>query len=114
MFRASDLPTCPECDVEMLENKTDGIHVCTQCGICEHMLVPEGFDYADVDWTGSTVVHKSQHVPLKYALDIMRKFGIDEALVPVIESRIKAVIFWADRTKPDGRKSLPSYVSTKF
>ena len=42
-------------------------------------------------------------------LDLMRKFKIDETLIPELTLRYKAVKFWSERNKPDGRKSLPNY-----
>ncbi len=41
--------------------------------------------------------------------DLLRKFDISERLVPELNSRYKAVKFWAEKCRPDGRKSLPSY-----
>ena len=75
------------------------------------MLELDHVDYADVDWHRINLASKSQHVPLKYMLDLMRKFGIDESLIPVLTNRFKAVKFHSERNKPAGRKSLPSYVS---
>jgi len=54
-------------------------------------------------------VQKSQHQPSRYFQDLLRKFDISERLVPELNSRYKAVQFWADKCRPDGRKSLPSY-----
>lgn len=41
--------------------------------------------------------------------DLIRKFKIDERPVPERTNRFKAMKFWAERSRPDGRKSLPSY-----
>ena len=64
-----------------------------QC-LCKRMRISDGFDYADVDWTASSVMHKSQHVPLKYALGIMRKNGINETLIPFSSSQGTALLVW--------------------
>ncbi len=41
--------------------------------------------------------------------DLLRKFKISEHLVPELSRRYKAITFWAERCRPDNRKSLPSY-----
>ncbi|DBA90474.1 TPA: hypothetical protein ACH3X1_003738 [Trebouxia sp. C0004] len=45
-------------------------------------------------------------LPNKYFQDLLRKFDISERLVPELNSRYKAVRFWAEKFR---RKSLPSY-----
>lgn len=87
VFCAETLPMCPECHAEMVEDRSEGLHVCMDCGLCERMIIPDGYDYVDVDWTGSSVVQKSQYVPIKYALDITRKFNLSEQLIPEVEAR---------------------------
>lgn len=64
-----------------------------------------------MDWTRISLTTKSQHVPLKYFLDLVKKFDIDGTLLPELTNRFKAVKFHSERNKPEGRKSLPSYVS---
>ena len=56
-----------------------------------------------------SITQKSQHQPTRYMTDLIRKFKIDERLVPELTNGFKAVKFWAERSRPDGRKSLPSY-----
>jgi transcription elongation factor Elf1 len=103
-------PKCSECDdAELFEDVQNGNLVCRQCGLCEQMIIPEEFNWADVDWQGSSLVQKSQHQPGRYFLDLLRKFDISEHLVPELTRRYKAVHYWAERCRPDGRKSLPSY-----
>ena len=41
-------------------------------------------------------MQKSQHQPSRYFQDLLRKFDISERLVPELNSRYKAVQFWAD------------------
>jgi len=97
---------CTECDdSELFEDNL----VCRQCGLCEQLLISEDFNWADVDWQGSSLVQKSQHQPSRYFQDLLRKFDISQRLVPELNSRYKAVKFWAEKCRPDGRKSLPSY-----
>ena len=101
---------CSECDAEAHEDRATGDLVCRECGVCERLLISDDVDYADVDWTRISLTTKSQHVPLKYFLDLVRKFKIREELVPELTRRFKAVKYHSERNKPDGRKSLPSYV----
>ena len=101
---------CTECeDSEMFEDMQDGNLVCRDCGLCERLLISEDFNWADVDWQGSSLVQKSQHQPSRYFQDLLRKFDISQRLVPELNSRYKAVKFWAEKFRPDGHKSLPSY-----
>jgi transcription initiation factor TFIIIB Brf1 subunit/transcription initiation factor TFIIB len=103
------IPKCSECDdAELFEDIQNGNLVCRQCGLCEQMLIPEEFKWADVDWQGSSLVQKSQHQPIRYFLDLLRKSKISEHLVPELSKRYKAVRYWAERCRPDNRKSLPS------
>ena len=101
-------PTCEECEGILREDLCNGIMVCHDCGITERILVSENPSYLDVDWHGSSMITKSQHVPIKYLLDLVKKFGISFDVVPELTNRYKAIIFWSDRNKPDGRKSLPN------
>ncbi len=101
---------CSECeDAELFEDIQNGNLVCRECGLCERMMISDDFNWADVDWQGSSLVQKSQHQPGRYFLDLLRKFDISEHLVPELTRRYKAVKYWAERCRPDGRKSLPSY-----
>lgn len=101
---------CTECeDSEMFEDMQDGNLVCRECGLCERLLISEDFNWADVDWQGSSLVQKSQHQPSRYFQDLLRKVDISERLVQELNSRYKAVKFWAEKCRLDGRKSLPSY-----
>ncbi len=93
----------------MFEDIQDGNLVCRECGLWEHLLISEDFNWSDVDWQRCSVVQKSQNQPSKYFQDLLRKFDISERLVPELNSRYKAVKFWAEKCRPDGRKSLPSY-----
>ena len=101
---------CTECeDFEMFKDMQDGNLVCRECGLCERLLISEDFNWAAVDLQGSSLVQKSQCQPSRYFQDMLRKFDISERLVPELNSRYKAVKFWAEKCRPDGRKSLPSY-----
>ena len=102
-------PKCSECDGLVMEDRASGDLVCQECGFCERLLIPEDVDYMDVDWTRISLTTKSQHVPQKYMLDLIRRFGIDERLVPELTVRYKAIQYWSERNKPTGRKSLPNY-----
>ncbi len=93
----------------MFEDIQDGNLVCRECGLCERLLISEDFNWADVDWQGSSLVQKSQHQPSRYFQDLLRKFDINERLVPQLNNRYSAVKYWAERCRLDGRKSLPSY-----
>lgn len=62
------------------------------------MTISDSYDCVDVDWTGSSVVCKSQHMFIKYALDVTCKFNINEVLIPEVEARFGAVIYWASGT----------------
>ncbi len=104
------MPKCSECpDAELFEDIVNGNMVCRQCGLCEQLLMPADVDLGDVDWHGSSLVQKSQHQPARYMLELIRKFNISEHLVDELTRRCRAVKFWAERSRPDGRKSLPSY-----
>ncbi len=81
--------------------------VCGQCGLCERLLTSEDDDGADVDWHGSLLVQKSQHQSARHMLT--RKFKISEHPVDELTRRYCAVTFWAERGRPDGLESLPSY-----
>ncbi|KAL0040407.1 hypothetical protein WJX77_006267 [Trebouxia sp. C0004] len=50
-------------------------------------------------------------LPLSNPMDLLRKFDISERLVPELNSRYKAVRFWAEKFR---RKSLPSYHNFHF
>ena len=100
---------CSECDGVTHEDRASGDIVCTDCGLCERLIIQEDTSYLDVDWSRISVTTKSQHVPERYMLDLMRKLKIDETLIPELTLRYKAVKFWSERNKPDGRKSLPNY-----
>ena len=100
---------CSDCGAEVHEDRSTGDLVCRECGLCERLLVSDDVDYADVDWTRISLATKSQHVPVKYFTDLVRKFEVSEVLVPELVRRFKAVKFHSERNKPDGRKSLPSY-----
>ncbi|KAL0054765.1 hypothetical protein WJX82_002040 [Trebouxia sp. C0006] len=69
----------------------------------------EDFTWADVDWHSSSSVQKSQHQPSRYFQDLLRKFIIIERLVPELNNRYISVRVWAEKCRPDGRKSLPAY-----
>jgi len=100
---------CSECDGTTHEDRASGDNVCTDCGLCERLIIQEDTCNLDVDWSRISVTTKSQHVPERYMLDLMRKFNIDETLIPELTLRYKAVKYWSERNKPDGRKSLPNY-----
>ena len=93
----------------MHEDLTEGIIVCHDCGVCETMLISDELDYRDVDWNQSSMITKSQHKPIQYIKNIIRKFDIDYTLENTLLQRYQAVIYWSERLKPDDRKSLPSY-----
>lgn len=95
----------------MFEDTQDGNLVRRECGLCERLRISKDFNWADVDWQGSSLVQKSQHQSSRYFQDLLRKFDISKRLVPELNSRYKAVRYWADKCRPDGRKSLPSYHS---
>ena len=81
------LTKCTECDdSEMFEDIQDGNLVCRECGLCERLLTSEDFNWANVDWQGSSLVQKSQHQPSRYFQDLLRKFDISERLVPKLNS----------------------------
>jgi len=82
---------------------------CPHCGVCERLLISEDFTWADVDWHSSSSVQKSQHQPSRYFQDLLRKFKISERLVPELNNRYRSVRVWAEKCRPDGRKSLPAY-----
>lgn len=103
------IPRCSECDGVVIEDRASGDLICQECGLCERLLIPDDVEYMDVDWTRISLTTKSQHVPAKYMLDLIRRFGIDERLVPELTLRYKAVKYWSERNKPAGRKSLPNY-----
>ncbi len=104
------VPMCPECDdAELLEDMVNGQMVCRECGLSERLLISDAVNWSDMDWKCMSITQKSQHQPARYMTDLIRKFKIDERLVPELTNRFKAVKFWAERSRPDGRKSLPSY-----
>lgn len=102
---------CPDCDVEMTEDIPNGIIVCTCCGICETLLIPDRADYRDVDWSHVSMATKSQHKPSAYVKNLVRKYGIDSKIEDELLHRYQSVLYWSERHKPAGRKSMPSYVS---
>ncbi|KAL0043325.1 hypothetical protein WJX79_001581 [Trebouxia sp. C0005] len=106
------IPRCSECDGVLIEDRASGDLICQECGLCERLLIPDDVEYMDVDWTRISLTTKSQHVPAKYMLDLIRRFGIDERLVPELTVRYKAVKYWSERNKPAWRKSLPNYPYT--
>ncbi len=91
----------------MHEDAVNGQLVCYECGYCEPMLISDHPTYVDLQH--ATVVTKSVHKPAQYVKALVRKFGIDSKLEPQLLRRYQAVIFWSDRFKPPGRKSLPNY-----
>jgi hypothetical protein len=104
------VPMCPECDdAELFEDMVNGQMVCRQCGLCERLLISDAVNLSDMDWKCMSITQKSQHQPARYMTDLIRNFKIDEKLVLELTNRFKAVKFWAKRTRPGGRKSLPSY-----
>lgn len=86
----------------------NGQLVCHSCGLTERMIISDHNSYLDVDWQGSSMVTKSQHVPIKYLQDLIIKFGIRPDLRDELVQRYKAFIFWSNVHKPGDRKSLPS------
>jgi len=106
----TQVPLCPECDdSEMFEDLTNGQMVCRECGLTERLLLSDDVKWCDMDWNCMSITQKSQHQPTRYFLELVRKFKIDETVVPELANRFKACKYWAERTRPDGRKSLPSY-----
>ena len=88
---------CSECDGITHEDRTSGDNV------------QDDTSFLDVDWARISVTTKSQQVPERYMLDLVRKFKIDETSIPELTLRYKAVKYWSECNKPDGRKSLPNY-----
>jgi len=72
------------------EDRASGDIVCTECGLCERLLLQDDVDYMDVDWSRISLTTKSQHVPERYMLDLIRKFKVDEKLVPELTLRYRA------------------------
>jgi len=91
------------------EDMVNGQMVCRECGLSERLLISDTVNWSDMDWKCMSITQKSQHQPARYMTDLIRKFKIDERLVPELTNGFKAVKFWAERSRPDGRKSLPSY-----
>lgn len=81
------------------EDRTSGDTVCTDCGLCERLIIQDETSYLDMDWSRISVTTKSQHVPERYMLDLMRKFKIDETVIPELTLRYKAVKYWSERNK---------------
>lgn len=103
----TQVPLCPECDdSEMFEDLTNGQMVCRECGLTERLLLSDDVKWCDMDWKCMSITQKSQHQPARYFLELVRKFKIDETVVPELANRFKACKYWAERTRPDGRKSL--------
>lgn len=102
---------CSECGSEMIEDSPDGQYVCTDCGLCERMLVADHSGYDAVDWQRCTVTTKSEHVPLTYCANLIKRLNIDTSITDELLRMYKAVLFWSQRNLPEGRKSNPSYVS---
>lgn len=101
------IPTCAECDGELHEDMLNGQMVCHECGYTERLLISDAPEF--VCLTHSSLVTKSQHKPCVYVKQLVRKYGIDSKLEPELLRRYQAIIYWSDRNKPAGRKSLPNY-----
>ena len=98
---------CVECDADMHEDLQNGNLVCYSCGITEQMLVPDAPEYVDLQH--ATVITRSQHKPMAYVKQLIRRFGItDYHLECSLLQLYNAVIFWSLKHKPDARKSLPN------
>jgi hypothetical protein len=70
--------------------------------------MPDEFDYRNVDWGQSSMVSKSVHKPATYVKNLVRKYGIDSSIEDELLRRYQAVMYWSQRNRPEGRKSLPS------
>lgn len=99
---------CEECGARQVADEAEGTMVCPECGICERMLISDGIGFDNVDWGAQTVISKSEHVPIQYCANLIKKYDIDYTLVPELTARYKAVLFWSQRMMPDNRKSNPS------
>ena len=101
-------PACVECGDVLVEDLPNGIMVCHNCGLTERILMGSNPSYLDVDWHGASMVTRSQHVPIKYFLELLKRFDIRQDLTEELTQQYTAVIFWSKKFKPEGRKSLPN------
>lgn len=71
---------CCECHGVSHKDKTSGDTVCTECGLCERLLIQDGVDYSDVDWSRTSITTKSRaavalHVRLDEKVQYRRDVG---------------------------------------
>jgi len=97
---------CAECGSRQVADEAEGQLVCTACGLCERQILRDFHSYDDVDWQQQTVVSKSEHVPITYCINLMKKYNLQ--VTEELIARYKAVLFWSERCQPAGRKSYPS------
>jgi len=72
------------------------------------MLIADHSGYDAVEWQRCTVTTKSEHVPITYCANLLRKYDIDTTIVDELLRMYKAILFWSRRNLPEGRKSMPS------